>query len=1035
MIALRKRAEIDAKHLIVFVQNDSSELRQSLNRLASLFSELCMTYYREEGRRIRIRVEKKTFTSTELNIRYCFKVAVYAEFRKDWAEALRYYEDGYRALREMTGTTTRLPPIQRLVEIKAVAEQLHFKISTLLLHGGKVVEAITWFHKHVTSYKQLVGVVEVAFLHWDWFSRQFLVFAELLETSSAAIPATLSHFGTSDNPLTEWEFQPAYYYQLAANYLREKRYSLDNLLSTSDLARKVAGVPESVIPALYLGQSARLFEEGDTVAVLPLSDAEYISYALAEAERYQDAYEIIALFRKAYESFNRRGAPRMACFCSSRMAKEYYAAEDYSNAKQLFESVAGLYRQEGWATVLWESLGYLRECSRKLGSAKEFVGYSLEMAALPILTDEGPEATESRRDYCPAGPATISRRVAIQEEVFALVTNAQTPEAEAGGESNLLLTKDLPLCLNIDLTSPLRIVLLASVAFHDQTVKPNSPTLITVSLLSQLALPVEIDLLEVQFNQPTCNFRIVDSQKDISTAAFILDDQDVRLETALLKLLPNKWLRLTYEIKSGQSGKLECSSIVAKIRKNLMISCQAESPATMEDLPMWKFEDRVESFPIKDRGLSFSGQKVIQVEEPEPQVDLILNSLGPALVGETFIVPVSIHSKGHEVHFGELKINLVDARGGLLMSPREAEPFDSHHVELVSISGTPEEEESQADIDNIRKIQHSFGVVSVPVLREGQSWSCNLEIKWHRPKSVMLYVSLGYSPSSDEATLQRINVHRSLQIEGKIPVIISHRFMAPFRREPLLLSKIKSLTISDQKESLAWNESSTLIVTARNSTEVPLRLTSMSIKLEGESDDKNFCSVHQIGGGISPENALLVPGEDFKGLFSVKPEIDCPKLGLGTVYVSWVRDSKRGENQHTIATRQRLPDINVEKPPLVVSMECPPHAILGIPFSFYVKIRNSTSLLQEIKYSLGDSQNFVLSGPHNHAAFVLPKTEHLISYKLVPLSSGPQQLPRITVASVRYSAALTLSVAAATVFVYPTEPKFGLEGSKSEVVV
>lgn len=293
-----------------------------------------------------------------------------------------------------------------------------------------------------------------------------------------------------------------------------------------------------------------------------LSDAEYISYALAEAQRYQDAYEIIALFRKAYESFNRCGARRMACFCSSRMAKEYYAAEDYSNAKQLFESVAGLYRQEGWATVLWESLGYLRECLRKLGSAKEFVGYSLEMAALPILNDEGPEATESRRDYCPAGPATFSRRVAIQEEVFALVTNAQTPEAEAGGERNLLLTKDLPLCLNIDLTSPWRIVLLASVAFHDQTVKPNSPTLITVSLLSQLARPVEIDLLEVQFNQPTCNFRIVDSQKDISTAAFILDDQDVRLETALLKLLPNKWLRLTYEIKSGKPSALfYCFSI------------------------------------------------------------------------------------------------------------------------------------------------------------------------------------------------------------------------------------------------------------------------------------------------------------------------------------------------------------------------------------------------------------------------------------------------------------------------------------------
>lgn len=115
----------------------------------------------------------------------------------------------------MIGTSTRLPPIQRLVEIKAVAEQLHFKISTLLLHGGKVVEAITWFNKHIAAYERLVGEPEIAFLHWEWLGRQFLVFAELLETSSAAIPSTLSpRFGTSESPLTDWEFQPAYYYQV-----------------------------------------------------------------------------------------------------------------------------------------------------------------------------------------------------------------------------------------------------------------------------------------------------------------------------------------------------------------------------------------------------------------------------------------------------------------------------------------------------------------------------------------------------------------------------------------------------------------------------------------------------------------------------------------------------------------------------------------------------------------------------------------------------------------------------------------------------
>ncbi|RWW87172.1 hypothetical protein BHE74_00004027 [Ensete ventricosum] len=60
-IALRKRAEIDTKYLITFLQNDASELRQSLTRY----------------------------------------VAVYAEFRRDWAEALRFYEEAYRALREV----------------------------------------------------------------------------------------------------------------------------------------------------------------------------------------------------------------------------------------------------------------------------------------------------------------------------------------------------------------------------------------------------------------------------------------------------------------------------------------------------------------------------------------------------------------------------------------------------------------------------------------------------------------------------------------------------------------------------------------------------------------------------------------------------------------------------------------------------------------------------------------------------------------------------------------------------------------------
>lgn len=197
----------------------------------------------------------------------------------------------------MIGTSTRLPPTQRLVEIKAVAEQFHFKISTLLLHAVKVVEAITWFRKHIRSYERVVGTPEVAFLHWEWFSRQFLVFGELIETTSTTVADTLSpRFGTADNALTEWEFQPAYYYQvqptslhrhsiysialvinfsyiffrqLAATYLREKRYAIECSSSLANLTTEVNGIPESVMPSVYVGQYVRLFEQGDTISVLP----------------------------------------------------------------------------------------------------------------------------------------------------------------------------------------------------------------------------------------------------------------------------------------------------------------------------------------------------------------------------------------------------------------------------------------------------------------------------------------------------------------------------------------------------------------------------------------------------------------------------------------------------------------------------------------------------------------------------------------------------------------------------------------------
>ncbi|KAK4284521.1 hypothetical protein QN277_001342 [Acacia crassicarpa] len=1033
MIALRKRAEVDSKYVLMFNPNDPSELKNSLGRLANTFAELASSYYSDEGKRIRLRIEKKSFSPVELIVRYFFKVAVYAEFRNDWVEALKFYEEAYHTLREIVGVSTRLPAVQRLIEIKIIAEQLHFKISTLLLHSGKVTEAVIWFRQHKNAYRKLIGVPEVIFLHWEWMSRQYLVFGELLETSSKNFqsfsPVLL---GSSAKPLSEWESYPAYYYQLAAQYLREKRSALELAVSMSEASNEIDSTSESVVPSVYVGQFSRLLEQGDNVDMLPLSDEEYMRYAVSEGRRFQDSFEIIALLKKAYESFCNLKVQRMGSYCGFLMAKEYFAEGDISNAMQIFNSIATLYRKERWVTLLWDVLGYLRECSIKNSNVKEFVEYSLELAALPVSF-----GTVVQGDTGPAGPANLLQREIIQKEVFELV-NEGSGLSSNERFSGLKITGDEALHLDIDLVSPLRLVLLASVAFHEQTIKPGSSTLITISLLSKLPLTVEIDQLDIQFNQSDCNFTIANAQKPQSIK--ISGDQQRRMEVSpSLSLASNKWLRLTYDIKSDQSGKLECLSVIAKIGSHFTICCMAESPASLDSLSICTTEEGIETLPIKDPILAFSGLKSSQVEEPDPQVDLYLDASGPALVGEIFVVPVTVICLGHDVYSGELKINLVDVRGGVLYSPRESESnsMETNHVELLGITGQGENE-FQLGSDQIKKIQQSFGLISVPNLKSGDSWMFKLEIKWHRPKPIMLYASLSYMPHSDELNSQKVHVHKNLQIEGIAAVVLNHQYLMPFRRDPLLLSRNKLGLESDQSESLPLNEKTVLIVGAKNCAELPIRLHSISI----EAEDDAFESIFSVEDGNSElsNSRILVPGEEFKKVFTVTPNMNISKIRPGNVCLRWRRDlgleeqSMSTETVPWAVTRQKLPDIIVELPPLVVSLECPPYAILGDPFTYHVKILNRTQLLQEIKYSLGDAQNFVLSGSHNDTIYVLPKSEHILSYKLVPLTSGCLQLPKISMTSVRYSGAFQPSNSSTSVFVFPSKPHFNTCASANKRV-
>ena len=72
---------------------------------------------------------------------WCLQIAAYAEFRQDWAAALKYYRSAYSSLQDLS-LAKDARRFQHIAEATAVAEQIHFKLCTISLHSGRCARAL-----------------------------------------------------------------------------------------------------------------------------------------------------------------------------------------------------------------------------------------------------------------------------------------------------------------------------------------------------------------------------------------------------------------------------------------------------------------------------------------------------------------------------------------------------------------------------------------------------------------------------------------------------------------------------------------------------------------------------------------------------------------------------------------------------------------------------------------------------------------------------------------------------------------------------
>ena len=107
-------------------------------------------------------------------------------------------------------------------EIKGVADVINYKLCSHRMAALQGREAVVQFQSHVHTFRDCVGPKGTEYRHWHWLSRQYMIFAQLLEQlhqrSRSGGSATATSFHALGGLL-----HPGYYYHLAAKYAKLRR--------------------------------------------------------------------------------------------------------------------------------------------------------------------------------------------------------------------------------------------------------------------------------------------------------------------------------------------------------------------------------------------------------------------------------------------------------------------------------------------------------------------------------------------------------------------------------------------------------------------------------------------------------------------------------------------------------------------------------------------------------------------------------------------------------------------------------------------
>ncbi|KUJ20572.1 uncharacterized protein LY89DRAFT_610816 [Mollisia scopiformis] len=392
---IRKATGLDGKTSLFFLPPQSSpvELKAFVETIISTIYPICIEYYRDLSKHSRRKRNRgvvppptapptsgtsQTLSSHGWNVRYDFKLGVFAEFRQEMDSAVRSYESGYEVLLGLDVLEAIASWSPRWNEARLLADIFAIRILRCLLWNVNSTAAVRRWQSHRERMRDFVdrrGKGSATYGWEAWEARWAMVMGELIQKAS------ISEFGSSaiflatektiaiGERVEPWEYlhHPGYWFRAASKHLMARR-TLALEIPEEDRS------PPGYSPASQIASKAYTYDTylcPEPHEESPLPGREGVDHPLL----------IIEALSKAIPEFSRRGQLRLVQELQILSAAESMKREAWDDAvkvlRPLWQKMS--YRSEGWWNAVEDISWALRKAAACAGDGGSVLAVDWEL--------------------------------------------------------------------------------------------------------------------------------------------------------------------------------------------------------------------------------------------------------------------------------------------------------------------------------------------------------------------------------------------------------------------------------------------------------------------------------------------------------------------------------------------------------------------------------------------------------------------------------------------------------------------------------